>query len=83
MDEVFPVLSGIAVGLLVSLIPSGVRMPSLGVLSVVFGALASVISGEITISWGYLLIDIAQVLGAALLTSVLVARWRRRSLRLP
>jgi hypothetical protein len=83
MDEVFPVLSGIAVGLLVSLIPSGVRMPALGVLSIVFGALASLISGEVTISWGYLLIDIAQILGAALLTSVLVARWRRRSLRLP
>jgi hypothetical protein len=83
MDEVFPVLCGIAVGLLVNLMPSGVRIPALGVLSVVFGSLASLISGELASSWGYLLIDIAQVLGAALLTSVLVARWLRRSLRLP
>lgn len=82
MDEVFPVLSGIAVGLILDFIPSGLRVVALGVLAVAFGILASWISGELAISWVYVLIDIAQVLGAALLTSVLVARWRRRSLRL-
>ena len=83
MDEVFPVLSGIAVGLIVSFIASGLRVVALGVLAVAFGILASLISGELAISWVYALIDIAQVLGAALLTSVLVARWQRRRLRLP
>ena len=83
MDEVFPVLSGIAVGLIVSFIDSSLRVVALGVLAVAFGLLASWISGELAISWVYALIDIAQVLGAALLTSVLVARWQRRRLRVP
>ena len=83
MDEVFPVLSGIVVGLILSFIPSSRRAVALGVLAATFGILASWISGELAISWVYMLIDIAQVLGAAILTSVLVTRWRRRSLRLP
>src|SRR5262249_28251554 len=83
MEEVFPVLSGIVVGLVLGFIPQRIRMLALGALSVAFGILASWISGELAVSWIYLLIDIAQVLGAALLTSVLVTRVRSRSWRLP
>jgi len=83
MEEVFPVLSGIVVGLVLGFIPQRIRMLALGALSVAFGTLASWISGELAVSWIYLLIDIAQVLGAALLTSVLVTRMRSRSWRLP
>lgn len=82
MDEVFPVLSGIAVGLLLGVVPSRLRLLALGVFSVAFGILASGISGELAFSWIYALIDVAQVLGAALLASVLVARWRHRAWRL-
>jgi hypothetical protein len=35
-------------------------------------------SGELAISWVYVLIDTVHVVGAAILTAVLVARWRRR-----
>ena len=83
MDEVFPVLSGIAVGLILGSIPSRLRMLTLGVFSVAFGILASWISGELATSWIYVPIDVVQVLGAALLTSVLVARRQHRVVRLP
>jgi hypothetical protein len=82
MDEVFPVLCGIAVGLVLGFIPPRLRMLALGLSSVVSGILASWISGELAIGWIYAVIDLAQVLGAALLTAFLVARWRHRIWRL-
>ena len=80
MDEVFPVLAGVIVGLVVptAMSPSRLRWLVMGVLSVVLGAVATWISGELTISAVYLLIDIAQVLGAAVATTVLVGVWRGR-----
>jgi hypothetical protein len=81
MDEVFPVLCGIAVGLVLGIVPSRLRMLALGVSNVALAVLASWVSGELEVSWVYVLIDLAQVLGAALLTSFLVARWRHRAWR--
>jgi len=80
MDEVFPVLAGVIVGLVIPTVVSSsrVRWIVLVALSVVLGAVASWISGELAISAAYLLIDIAQVLGAAMATMVLVGVWRRR-----
>ena len=78
MEEVFPVLCGIAVGLVVNYLPSSLRVVAVVVLGVVFGWLAAWVSGELAASWVYVLIDTAQVVGAAILTAVLVARWRRR-----
>jgi hypothetical protein len=80
MDEVFPVLAGVIVGLVVPTVVSrsNVRWIALVALSVVFGVVATWISGELAISAAYLLIDIAQVLGAAIATVVLVGAWRRR-----
>ena len=79
MDEVFPVLAGVIVGLVVPTVVSrsNVRWIALVALSVVFGVVATWISGELAISAAYLLIDIAQVLGAAIATTVLVGVWRR------
>jgi hypothetical protein len=82
MDEVFPVLAGVIVGLVTQILASRrARGLALGALSVLFGALATWISGEFPISWIYLLIDIAQVLGVALLTWGLATAWRRRAWR--
>jgi hypothetical protein len=80
MDEVFPVLAGVIVGLVVPTLvsPPHVRWVALVALSVVLGSVATWISGELAISAVYLLIDIAQVLGAAIATAVLVGVWRRR-----
>ena len=79
MDEVFPVLAGIALGLATSGIRAiwlkGILIAALGV---AIGAIASWISGELAISWVYVLIDTAQVVGAAIATGVVVTLWVRR-----
>ena len=75
-------MCGIAVGLILKSLPSGLRVVAVVVLGIAFGWLAAWVSGELAASWVYLLIDTAQVLGAAILTAVLMARWRgRRTLR--
>jgi len=81
MDEVFPVLAGVVVGLVIPIVvsPSRLRWLVLVVLSVVLGSVATWVSGELAISAVYLLVDITQVLGAAIATAVLVSIWRRRS----
>ena len=81
MDEVFPVLAGVVVGLVIPTVVSRSRLrwPVLVVLSVVLGSVATWVSGELAISAVYLLVDITQVLGAAIATAVLVSIWRRRS----
>jgi hypothetical protein len=82
MEEVFPVLAGIALGLTFHHIASRVlRILLFVVLGVGFGAAASWVGGELAISWVYLLIDTAQVLGAAALTAGLVTLRRRASYR--
>ncbi|HKC99158.1 MAG TPA: hypothetical protein VKG20_14055 [Methylomirabilota bacterium] len=81
MDEGFPVLAGVVVGLVIPTVvsPSRLRWLVLVVLSVVLGSVATWVSGELAISAVYLLVDITQVLGAAIATAVLVSIWRRRS----
>ena len=79
MEEVFPVLTGIAAGLALHTMKAGViRSVLLALFGVAFGVMAAWISGELEVSWVYALIDVAQVLGVAVLTDVLVTVWRRR-----
>jgi hypothetical protein len=83
MDEVFPVLAGVVVGLAIHHITSTrLRILIVAASSLVFGAVASFVSGELAVSWVYLVIDAAQVFVAASLTAVLAAFWRRRPWRL-
>lgn len=78
MEEVFPVGSGVVLGLVVAYLVSGrLRGWVLGVGSVLIGATASWISGELAVSWLYLVVDIGQVLAAGALTWILAVRWRR------
>jgi hypothetical protein len=82
MDEVFPVLAGIVLGLLTfTLRRMWLRLVVVGVLGVTLGAVASWISGELAVSWLYVLVDAAQVIVAALLTGALVRMWLRRRAR--
>lgn len=75
MHEVFPVVAGIAVGLVALRVTSlQLRWLLVAVASVIFGVLATIISGEALISWAFVLIDIPLVLGAAVGTMV-VAPW--------
>lgn len=79
MDEVFPVLAGVVVGLAMHHISARwLRLLLLAVLSLCLGTAASWLSGELAISWTYILIDAGQVLVAAGMTAVLAAAWRRR-----
>jgi len=81
MDEVFPVLAGIVIGLIIHRLPTERRPVALTLVVPVFGATASWISGELAVSWIYVLIDIAEVAVTALMTLVLVVAWRRRARR--
>ena len=61
MDELFPVVSGVVLGIVVA----GIR-PSLHLwigipVSIVLGLAATVLSGEFEVGWEYLLIDIPLV----------------------
>ena len=80
MEEVFPVGSGVVLGLVIAyLAPGRLRGWILAMGSVLIGAAASWISGELAVSWLYLLVDIGQVLVAGALTWILAARWRRHA----
>jgi len=83
MEEVFPVLAGVVVGLALHPLKSRVlRSIIVLVASLGLGTLASWIAGELAVSPIYIAIDAAQVAIATILTAMLVTAWRRRQLRL-
>lgn len=82
MDEIFPVLAGIALGLATFAVrPTWLRAAVVGILGVGIGAVASWISGELAVSRFYLLVDTAQVIVAAVLTGILLEFWLCRRAR--
>jgi hypothetical protein len=78
MNELFPIVSGVVIGLLLGVLRPSLRFGVAVVLSVVFGFAATVASGEFRISWGYLLIDIPLVAGSAALSFIATQAVRRR-----
>jgi hypothetical protein len=61
MDELFPVVSGVVLGIVVAAIRPSLRL-WIGIpVSIVLGLAATVLSGEFEVSWDYLLIDIPLV----------------------
>ncbi|MDI3338940.1 MAG: hypothetical protein QJR03_00235 [Sphaerobacter sp.] len=83
MHEIFPVAAGVLVGLLAFRVASSrLRALLIAGLSVVFGVIATIISGEALISWAFVLIDIPLVLGSAIVTLVAVTYWTQRSIQL-
>lgn len=80
MQELFPLAAGAVIGLAVQRVRSPrLRTAALVVLCLIFGALASYISGELAVSWGFLSVDALLVWVGALLAVLLVAVWRRRT----
>jgi hypothetical protein len=80
MNEVFPVLAGAVIGVVTHrFVPVRLRLMALAALAVLFGTLASVVSGETALSLGFIPIDVAQVLIVAAGTYALDALWQRRS----
>jgi hypothetical protein len=61
MHEIFPLASGLAVGVGLGWLAPRMRLP-LGVLAaLVLGTLATIVSGEFRIGWEFLLVDIPLV----------------------
>jgi uncharacterized membrane protein AbrB (regulator of aidB expression) len=78
LQELVPLVSGFAVGLALGWLQPALRLPVGALLAVVLGTLATVVTGEFEVSWGFLLVDIPLVAAAAT-CGVLVARraaWR-------
>jgi hypothetical protein len=80
MNELFPVLSGLLVGSLLTLIRPQRRLAAAVTASVVLGTTATVVSGEYTIGWEFLLIDIPLVAIASAAGFVTARAIRRRGL---
>ena len=83
--EVFPIAGGVLVDLLSGwLAPPRLRFPLAGMLSAAVAVAAFVSSGEFRVSIGFLVFDLGQAVGAALVTCLLVQlRHRPRWLRPP
>jgi hypothetical protein len=61
MDELFPIVSGVVLGIVVARVRPSLR-PWVGIaLSIALGLAATALSGELAIGWEYLLVDIPLV----------------------
>jgi hypothetical protein len=67
LTEVFPVLTGILIGIALGWLRPRTRLWAGSALAVLGGLLATVVSGEFRLTWAYLLIDIPLVAGASIL----------------
>ncbi len=82
MHEIFPVAAGAVLGLAVQGIRSTtLRWLALIAVALAIGATASMISGEVELSLGFIPVDVVQALVAALLVRGLVAVWERRPIQ--
>jgi hypothetical protein len=82
MDEVFPILGGVVLGLaMYRLRPLWIRVVVIGIVGVGLGAAASWVSGELVLSYMYLLVDAVQVMIASVISGAVVSLWLRRRSR--
>jgi hypothetical protein len=79
VHEMVPLAAGVVIALLVLRFDAGSRSKAITLLvcSAAIGAVASFVSGELSVSWTFLAIDTALALLAAGVTMVLVASRRR------
>jgi hypothetical protein len=81
MGELFPVLAGVCIGFVLLRIPSlRTRGIALVVLSLCAGFTASLISGELFVSWDFLFFDVPLVLLGAVVTTFVLTWQAQRSL---
>lgn len=80
--EAVPVVSGVLIGLLTwRLVPVRLRLPAALALSGLAGSLITYASGELRLSWAFLVFDVGQVVVASLVTGALAQASRRRPAR--
>ena len=79
MYEILAIVAGVVIGLIAARLSSTpLKIAAIITGSVAVGAIVSSISGELSISWGFLVFDIGQVLIAAAVAMTLSAVWRSR-----
>lgn len=80
MYEVFPFVVGVLAALVVQRLGTArQRSIALVILSVLGGATASLISGELAVSWTYMIFNIVLVSLAATVTTLALAWWQRQT----
>jgi hypothetical protein len=82
MYEVFPIIAGVVIALLVPrFVGERQRKIAYAVLGILTAAAATIIAGE---EWFFIFIDLAEVFVAIFVTQAIVNRWpSRRTTRLP
>jgi hypothetical protein len=78
LTEVFPVLTGILIGIGLGWVRPQARLWLGSTLAILGGLLATIVSGEFRLSWAYLLIDIPLVAGASILALAVTRHARRQ-----
>ena len=79
MYEILAIVAGVVIGLIAARLASTpLKIAAIITGSVAVGVIVSSISGELSISWGFLVFDIGQVLIAAAVAMTLGAVWRSR-----
>jgi uncharacterized membrane protein YeaQ/YmgE (transglycosylase-associated protein family) len=80
MQETFPFVAGCVIGVFIQKIGTPkLKMVAFVVLCVIFGAIASFISGELSVSWGFLTVDAVLVWLGAFVSTSLIFGWRHRA----
>jgi hypothetical protein len=86
MDEVFPILAGVALGFIFWRRPKTIITTLLlALIAIGTAVIASTISGELALSWWYVGADLIEVVFAALATTMVASRasaWLSRRERL-
>ena len=72
MQELIPIGCGLLLGAALGFLRPSIRLPVGAALCIVLGTLATVVTGEFKLSWGYVLVDIPLVGLAAFLALVSV-----------
>lgn len=80
MQELFPIVAGIIAAVATrQMIEPRARLATLVAVSLVGGFLASMLSGKMMISWGFIWVDALIVLAAAGVTVVAMTVWTRQT----
>jgi hypothetical protein len=76
MTELLPIGLGLLLGLALGTARPSIGRPQCAALAIALGVLASVVTGELEVSWGYVLVDIPLVAIAALVGQLATRRVR-------
>lgn len=81
MTEVFPILSGVLVGIALGLVRPRTRLVTGVVSAVILGTAATIVSEEYKLGWEFLLVDIPLVAASCAASFLGLRLLRRRLLR--